>query len=143
MGRSLIGKRFLTVLITLGIAGVASIGRARESAPRYDPTTETTVSGTVQHLEATGIARWGSGGTHLILNTGTAKLAVRLGPRRFLAQQGVRLADGDRIEVTGSKVRIGDEEAILARVVKARGWTLMLRDKRGKPQWSAAPRVPN
>ena len=77
------------------------------------------------------------------MNTGSGKLVVRLGPRRYLAQQGFQIADGDRIVVTGSKVRIGDEEAIIARQVKCRNRSLTLRDKRGKPQWSAALRAPD
>lgn len=141
-GKRVLIKNVLITLLMLGVTGAGSVpGKA--NAPRYNPATEVTVEGTVQHLEQEGIARWGTGGTHLILNTGSEKLVVRLGPRRFLAQQGFRIADGDRIVVTGSKVRIGDEEAILARQVTLRNRVLTLRDRQGKPQWSAALRGTN
>ena len=137
------GKTVVIALMMLAVVGAASVPKGKANVPRYDPSTEVTVEGTVQDLEQQGIARWGTGGTHLVLNTGSEKLAVRLGPRRFLAQQGFHIAEGDRLEVTGSRVKIGDEEAILAREVKCRDRVLTLRDKKGKPQWSAAVRGTN
>ncbi len=139
-GIKLGAKTVLLAVLTLGIGAAASVQYGRGRVPRYDASTEVTVSGTVQHLQEEGIARWGTGGAHLILNTGSGRLLVRLGPRRFLSQQHFRLSDGDRIQVTGSKVKIGDEEAILAREVRLNDRILTLRDKRGKPQWPSAAR---
>jgi len=48
---------------------------------------------------------------------------------------GVSFKAGDEIQVTGSKVKQGDEDLILAREVVKGGDTLTLRFKDGKPAW--------
>ena len=129
----------------VGILAVASLPWAagpratsgRERVVRYDLATEATVSGTIQHIEHAGIARREMGGSHLTLNTGGQTWEIRLCPRQYLAKENFTLSEGDRIEVTGSRVKFQEQDAILARIVKRGDRALVLRDRQGRPEWSA------
>jgi DNA/RNA endonuclease YhcR with UshA esterase domain len=140
------GKVIIQIVAGLGILAVASVPWAagpraasgRERVVRYDLATEATLSGTIQHIEHAGIARREMGGTHLTLNTGDMAWEVRLCPRQYLAKENFTLSEGDRIEVTGSRVKFQERDAILARVVKRGDRALVLRDRQGRPEWSTA-----
>jgi hypothetical protein len=139
------GKVIFRIVMGVGILAAASVpwaagpraGSRPERVVRYDLATEATVSGTIQHIEHAGIARREMGGTHLTLNTGDQAWEVRLCPRRYLAKENFTLSEGDRIEVTGSRVRFHEQDAILARVVKRGDRALVLRDRQGRPEWSS------
>ena len=138
------GKVIFRIVMGVGILAIASVPWAagprapsgRERVVRYDLATEATVSGTIQHIEHAGIARRDMGGTHLTLSTGDQAWEVRLCPRQYLAKENFTLSEGDRIEVTGSRVRFHNQDAILARVVKRGDRALVLRDRQGRPEWS-------
>jgi|ERR1035437_7622910 DNA/RNA endonuclease YhcR with UshA esterase domain len=122
-------------LLTIGPAVAQSGGNNGNKAPRYDPATEITVTGTVQDIQQHTRGN-GWGGTHLALKTKSGMLDVHLGPTRFLAKQDLTIAKGDQLEVTGSKIPYDGGEAVVARVVKKGDRTLTLRDSAGFPMWS-------
>jgi hypothetical protein len=108
--------------------------------PRYDLTTETTVTGTVETTEqisepGSGRGRRGLGGTHLALKTATETLEVHLGPTAFLEAQNFSTAKGDRLEVVGSRVTVDGERVFIAKSVRKDGRTWTLRDPAGVPVW--------
>ena len=107
----------------------------RRAVPRYDPATETTVTGIVQKVGRVGESK-GWTGTHLTLDTGDGVFDVHVGPSAFLAEHGFTFAKGDQIEVTGSKVKYGAADAMIAREVKKGGKVLTLRNAGGFPVWS-------
>jgi hypothetical protein len=128
-------------VLTLGAASaLAQGGRGQGAGHLYDPATETTVKGTVEEVKQVSGARGGLGGTHLILKTDKETLEVHLGPTAFLEKEKFTFAKGDQIEVTGSKVKIGAADALLARVVKKGDKTLTLRNVQGVPAWSGGRR---
>jgi hypothetical protein len=103
--------------------------------PRYDTSTEVTVKGTVEAVNTiTGPRGWS--GEHLTLKTDQETFDVHLGPTSFLKAHDVSFAKGDAIQVTGSKVKSGQGEALIAREVKKGDKTLTLRDAKGYPMWS-------
>lgn len=105
----------------------------------YNTLTEATVRGTVEEVRTiTGPRGWN--GTHLTLNTDSGSLDVHLGPASFLKKKGFEFAQGDQIEVTGSKVAFQDQDAILAREVKMGEKVLTLRDNEGVPEWAGKRR---
>ena len=107
----------------------------RRGQPRYDPATEATVTGIVQEVkQVSGSMGWG--GTHLILDTDAGAFDVHVGPSAFLAEKGFSFAKGDRIEVTGSKVKYEAADALIAREVKKGDKVLTLRNAKGFPVWS-------
>jgi hypothetical protein len=100
----------------------------------YDPSTVTTVSGTVEQVEK--IARKNHHGVHLTLATSAGPLSVHLGPDFYLEKQAVKIGQGDRIDVTGSKVTLQGKPALIAQSVKKGDAVLTLRDAAGVPAWA-------
>lgn len=128
-------------IVTLGGASAfAQRGMGQGAGRMYNPATETTVKGTVEEVKQIPGQRGGPGGTHLIVKTDKETLEVHLGPTTFLEKQKFTFAKGDQIEVTGSKVRMGAADALLAREVKKGNKTLTLRDAQGVPAWSGGRR---
>ena len=128
------------VLTLAAASALAQGGRGQGAGRMYNPATETTVKGTVEGVRQVSGPGGGPGGTHLILKTDKETLEVRLGPTTFLEKEKFTFAKGDQIEVTGSKVKIGGAEALIAREVKKDGKTLTLRDAQGVPAWSGGRR---
>ncbi len=99
----------------------------------YDPATVTTVSGTVDKVEK--IPRRNHNGVHLTLSTSSGPLEVHLGPDFYVEKQDVKIAQGDQVEVTGSKVSFQGSPALIAQTVKKGDAVLTLRDAAGVPVW--------
>ncbi len=129
-------KSVIAMMLLMSASFVHAYGQGpRQGTPNYDPKTVTTVSGTVAKVtQQTGPRGWA--GTHLTLQTKDGALDVHLGPTSFISQQGFQFAEGDQIEVTGSKVTYQNAPAIIAREVKKDGKVLTLRDEQGYPKWS-------
>ena len=128
-------------VLTLGAASaLAQRGMGQGAGRMYDTATETTVKGTVEEVKQISGQRGGPGGTHLIVKTDKETLEVHLGPTTFLEKEKFTFAKGDQIEVTGSKVKIGAADALLAREVKKGDKTLTLRNAQGVPVWSGGRR---
>lgn len=104
----------------------------------YDPATVQTVAGEVAEVRRLDGPR--GGGVHLTLTTAAGPLDVHLGPAWFVDQQALRPAKGDRVEVTGSRVTIDGQPALIARLVKRGDAALTLRDEAGVPAWAGGPR---
>ena len=100
----------------------------------YNPATETTLNGTIETV--TEGARGQMMGTHLTVKTAEGAREVMLGPTQFIASKHFSFANGDSVEVTGSKVTMGGSEYVVARQVVKDGNTLTLRDKAGTPEWA-------
>ncbi len=123
----------LGLLVPLSFAQQGMGGGKR--MPRYTPSTEVTVKGTVDKVShPTGPRGWP--GTHIALKTATETLDVHLGPADFLAEKKFEIAAGDQVEVIGSKVKYNGADAIVAREIKKGDSTLVLRDAQGTPLWS-------
>lgn len=109
---------------------------AMATEPRYDVATVTTVDGVLIAIDSVlPMSGMPGRGVHATLKTSTATLPVMIGPLQYLAGQKMRLAKGDRVTVTGSKVVRSTVPSILAqRIVKGTD-TLKLRDDNGMPLW--------
>ena len=70
----------------------------------------------------------------LTLKTEKETLTVYLGPGWFL-EQGMKIRDLDRIQVTGSRIMVQGQPALLAGEVRKGDQALKLRDERGQPLW--------
>src|SRR6516162_3589844 len=91
----------------------------------YNPNTETTVKGTVQKVDTALLPGGGfsqqaqgkfGGPIYLDLKADSGMLKVVLGPSPFVESKGFNFAQGDQVEVTGSKFQ--DEDIIVAREIK-------------------------
>lgn len=109
-----------------------------QAPPKYDPSTETTLKGTVGEFKfvppagAKAIA-------YLMERTGPDKekdtVEIFLCPKKFLDEIGVAFKADESIQVTGSKVKQDGTELILAREIVKGGETLTFRFQDGKPAW--------
>jgi hypothetical protein len=112
------------------------VGQKAQSTgvPKYDLHTETKIKGTVDDVK---LPAKGSGKSevHLLVKTATDTIDVDLCPKSFLDDMGVTFTKGDEIVVTGSKVKEGDVDVVLAREVVKGTDTLVFRDDKGKAVW--------
>jgi hypothetical protein len=107
----------------------------------YNPQTVETLSGTVVKLEKTTYGRRGRNvGMHLTLKTAKETIQVQLGPSWYVEKQGMTLASGDQVEVTGSRVTFRGQPAIIAAEVKKGAQVWKLRDAAGVPVWAGQRR---
>jgi hypothetical protein len=135
---------FALFLVVTVVMGSITLCQGQEGASVYNPSTETTVKGTVEEVKTAFLPGGGasaqareesSGPTYLNLKTDSGTLAVFLGPSWFLESKGFKFAKGDQIEVTGSKRQ--DKNVIIAREVKRGDQTLVVRNAQGIPAWSS------
>lgn len=105
-----------------------------QGSPKYDAQTETKIKGTVDNVRMPSSAKEI---VYLLMKTGTdTTVEVYLCPKSFLDNMGITFAKGDEITLTGSKVKQGDADLILAREIVKGTDTFVLRDDKGKPVWS-------
>jgi hypothetical protein len=131
----------LFVLCLPRAAGPAPL-QGGDQAPRYDKSTEVTLSGTVKSVQQIEEGRgWrGIGGTHIILETAQETIEVHLGPSTFLAEQKLTLAASDTVAIVGSRVKVSGADAVIAREIRKGTQTVTLRDENGIPKWSRGRR---
>jgi hypothetical protein len=105
------------------------------SAPKYDLQAETKLKGTVEEVR---LPPKGSEKeiAYLLVKSGADTVDVYLCPQSFLAEMGVSFNKGDEISLTGSKVKQGEADLMLAREVVRGNDTVVLRDEKGNPVWS-------
>jgi hypothetical protein len=103
--------------------------------PKYDLSTESKMKATVQEvkLPAKGSEKEI---VHLLVKIGTDTFDVYLCPKTFLDDMGANFSQGEEIVLTGSRIKQGEAELILAREVIRGNDTLVLRDEKGNPIWS-------
>jgi len=108
---------------------------ATQGAFKDKPATETKLKGTVEELKLPAKENTKEV-AHLMIKNGDVVLDIYLCPKFFIDDMGVTFAKGDEIAFTGSKIKQGDAEMILAREVVKGPDTLILRDEKGNPVWS-------
>ena len=103
--------------------------------PKYDLSTESKMKAMVEEvkLPAKGSEKEI---VHLLVKIGADTLDVYLCPKAFLDDMGVNFSQGEEIVLTGSRIKQGEGELILARVVVRGNDTLVLRDEKGNPIWN-------
>ncbi len=121
----------VSAAMPLAIAGQAS---KTGPEPRYDPAGVISFMATV--MEVRDGPRTGPlSGVHLLVKADKETIDSHLGPADFLKDCGVSFAKGDRIQLTGSRVKSGDGFVLLVREVRKDASTLYLRDEKGNPNW--------
>lgn len=105
--------------------------------PEFNEATIETVSGWVVDVDPfTRLERNTRNGVRARIETEDGdKYDVYLGPATYLDHHGVVIERGDWLDVTGSKVRYEDQDAIIATVVSEDGDRLKLRDADGHQVW--------
>lgn len=133
------GKQFLGVVSLMFVLAALAQAQGPRGTRNYDPSTETTVKGRVKQVQQVP-GRHGWNATHLVLETEAGILNVHVGPSSYISGQGFSFRPGDEVEVLGSKLKLANSEAVIAREIKKEDKRLMLRDAQGIPQWAGGRR---
>ena len=121
-------------------ADAPSPGAGPAMGRTYDPSTVSTLRGTATAVTIVPGRGGRAGGTHLTLEGADQTMDVRLGPTWFLEREGVQIAKGDSIEVTGSVIGSDEDSFLIARELKKGEKVVKLRDEQGVPLWSGGRR---
>lgn len=112
-------------------------GRGPRSGGRlFDPKTVTTVQGDIDAVQTREGRR--ARGVLLTLTVGSEKLQVVVGPSFYVDEQSVKLAQGDKVEVKGSRTTWGGQPVMIAQEIRKGDQVLSLRDSDGVPLWARA-----
>lgn len=127
-----VSRATLLAFFTVLVCSVFSIAQA---GPKYDTSTEAKFKGTIEDLK---LPPKGSEKeiTYITIKSGADTMEIYLCPKSFMDDMGVSFAKGDEIAFTGSKVKTGDADMVLAREVVKGTDTLVLRDDKGNPVWN-------
>jgi|SRR5271157_31414 len=106
--------------------------------PRYDTATVADLEMVV--VETREVAKGNPlAGVHLLARLESRQdsepLDVYLAPSEFIKQFDLTFHAGDRVEVIGSKVKLGAVPVILTRELRRSDTTLYIRDQKGEPIW--------
>ena len=123
---------FLTLLL---VASLVAQKTSKPSPPKYDLHTEAKIKGTIEEVK---LPPKGSEKeiVHLLVKNGTDSVDVYLCPKSFFDDMGMDFSKGDEITLTGSKVKQGETDLVLAREVVKGNNTFVLRDAKGDPVWN-------
>jgi hypothetical protein len=102
----------------------------------YDPSKAETVTGQVTEVKEFSSRNGMRQGVGLTVKAGDKTMLVHLGPKFYLDQQTVKIAEGDTVEITGVKSFRRGEDVFMAGEVKKGGEVLKLRDEQGVPLWA-------
>ncbi|HJT70332.1 MAG TPA: hypothetical protein VJ731_09045 [Terriglobales bacterium] len=124
-----------TTLLVISTLLLSVVFSSAQAGPKYDPTTEAKFKGTVDELK---FPPKGSEKqiAYMMIKSGTDEIEIYLCPKSFMDDMGVSFAKGDEIAFTGSKVKEGTTDMVLAREVIKGTDTLVLRDDKGNPVWN-------
>ena len=116
-------------------ATLALAWSAETAPPKYDLHTETKMKGTVEEVK---LPPKGSEKevVHVLMKSGDDIVDLYFCPKSFMDDMGVSLNKGEELAFTGSKVKYGGADLILAREVLKGAETLVLRDEKGNPVWN-------
>jgi hypothetical protein len=125
-------------------------GPGGHDGPAYDAKSEATFKGTVAdvktgrsaldrliQIHTLGQGQRGVQEKQVLLKTDTGTVEIELGPAAFLNAKKLEIRKGDSLEVTGSRVAIGESHVVLAREIRKRDRAWTLRDATGQPLWSS------
>lgn len=139
-----IGALFMALTASLAFAqqpqgkDMGGWGMGTKYQRMYNPATVETIIGTVESVDKMTPMRGMSSGVHLMVKTDKETLPVHLGPSWHLDKQEMKLAKGDTVTVTGSRVTMDGKPVIVASEVKKGDAAMKLRDDKGVPSWAGA-----
>jgi len=130
-------KKAIRFALLLMLLSPFALGQKTPSpaAPKYDLQTEAKFKGIVEEVR---LPPKGSEKeiTFLRVKKGDDVIDIYLCPKAFFDDMSMAFAKGDEITLTGSKVKQGESELVLAREVMKGNDTFVLRDEKGGPVWN-------
>ncbi len=124
----------LTILFIVSASGAPS-GRRIHYSTLFNSKTVSTISGEVVRVEQVPSGNGQDLCVQGVLKTAKGQITVVLGPKSYMAKQGLTLTPKDRLTVTGSSISIMGKPFLLATEVKG-DRTMKLREASGRPVWA-------
>jgi hypothetical protein len=123
---------FLTFLLVASLVGQKN---SKPSPPKYDLHSEMKLKGSIEEVK---LPPKGSEKeiVHLFVKNGPDTVDVYLCPKSFFDDMGMGFNKGDEIALTGSKIKQGEVDLVLARELVKGNDTFVLRDAKGDPVWN-------
>lgn len=115
---------------------IAGWDRGQAYDRQYDPSLEVVAPVVVVKVEKFVPREGMAEGVRAQVQFRGETLWVHLAPAAWLAAQRFELAEGDKVTITGSYLRLDGERVILAAKLERDRKTLRLREDNGKPAWS-------
>lgn len=106
---------------------------AAEGPPTYNPKTVQTFHGEIVSVQKFSFANKPVPYLQFIFRTTQGDYTVEAGPEWYLNSQGITLLAGEKIEVHGSLIELGNQKIILADRLKQGNSEIKLRTKDGSP----------
>jgi hypothetical protein len=110
-----------------------------DTEPRYDSATVVNIRMVVAEVRE---VPKGSplAGIHLLARPESARVDsepwdVYIGPVDFLRELDLAFHPRDKVDVAGSKSKVGSTTVILTKEIRQNGSTLYIRDEKGEPLW--------
>jgi hypothetical protein len=121
---------------TLAFAATSATAQtnATKAGPRFDPSTLTTVVGTVKSVTEHDGAM-GPDGVYVVVEDKNGVYTAHVAPADFLREFGIAIRPGEHVEVTGSVVPDDGVRAILVTQIKVVRDTLRVRLDDGTTVW--------
>ena len=128
--------RVVLFLLLCVMPGLSQKTQAEDSSlPKYDLHTETKTKGIVDEVNLLSVGTR-KDFTELVIKNGADKVHIYMSPQPFQEEMGISFTKGDKIAVTGSKVKRDASDVILAREPVKGSETLLFRDDKGNPIWN-------
>ena len=124
----------VTVVLIVLLTAVTS--RKQPDSLSYSASNEATVAGTVEDVQEFFCPVTDDRGTHVVLKTGSGTILVHVAIARFLRENKFVIRPGERLQVTGARIRYQGKESMIAREIIRGDEVFTLRDAAGKPLWS-------
>jgi hypothetical protein len=109
--------------------------RSITPAPRYNPTAEIRVRGTIQEVTYFMCPVSGGSGAHLRLDASQQTVEVHLAPSWFVERYRMKFRLGAKVEVVGVRYSRRGETGLMARQVESSEGVYSFRDPDGNPLW--------
>jgi hypothetical protein len=126
----------LFLLIFLPGLAFPQKGRQNTQNRNYDPSTKTVVKGTIEEFISRPARHSNATGWHMRLKSNDKTWFVHLGPKWFYDKHKVQLSKGMKVEVEGSVIKMGGDDVLVAKEIKAANGEIKIRDDSGKPYFS-------
>jgi hypothetical protein len=123
---------FLLLCLTPGLSQKAQPDNG--SLPKYDLPTETKTKGAVDEGQLLPLGTR-KDFTERIIKSGDDQVHIDVCLDPFQEEMGINFSKGDKIAVTGSKVKQETSDVILARTLVEGADTLLFRGDKAKPVW--------
>jgi hypothetical protein len=125
-----------TVTVVLIVMLTAVTSRKQPDSLAYSAGNEFIAAGTVEEVQEFYCPVTEDRGTHVVLKTSNGTMLVHVAISRFLRENKVAIRPGDRLQVTGARIRYQGKESVIAREIIRGDEVFTLRNTAGKPLWS-------